>query len=506
MKKVAVLFALLICLISGQTFSQVTSAKSVKKGLPNIIYILADDMGYGELGCYGQQKIRTPNIDQIAKEGIRFTNHYASTPVCAPDRCMLMTGKQGGHSYIRGNYELGEFADSLEGGQMPLPEGTFTIAKMLKKSGYVTGAVGKWGLGMTNTSGSPLKQGFDYFYGYLDQKQAHNYYPTHLWENDHWDKLDNPFINVHKRIDSTKVTDKDFDYFKGKVYAGDKMTEKALAFINSNRNKPFFLYFPTTIPHVSLQVPEKYVDMYKGKFNERPYYGQQGYVATKYPLSTYAGMITFLDDQVGLIVKELKRLGLDDNTIIMFSSDNGTSFNGGVSAQFFNSVAGLRGLKMDVFEGGIREPFIAKWSGKIKAGTTSNFISAQFDMMATFADITHQQVDNTDGISLLPALLGHPEDEKKREYIYFEYPENGGQLAIRLGNWKGVKVGQRHHKENKWMIFNLAQDPYEKNNLIEQHPELVEKFDAIVKKEHQNSHIRDWEFVNPKFDTKNINE
>jgi arylsulfatase A-like enzyme len=505
MKKI-MLGALLISLFCSAVLAQVKPTKLATSKLPNIIYILADDMGYAELGCYGQQKIKTPNIDQIAKEGIRFTNHYASTPVCAPDRCMLLTGKQGGHSYIRGNYELGEFADSLEGGQMPLPEGIFTIPKMLKKSGYTTGAVGKWGLGMTNTTGSPLKQGFDYFYGYLDQKQAHNYYPTHLWENDKWDKLDNPFINVHKHIDSTKITDQDFEYFKGKVYAGDKMTEKALAFIHKNKSKPFFLYFPTTIPHVSLQVPEKYVDLYKGKFNERPYYGQYGYVPTKYPLSTYAGMITFLDDQVGLIVNELKKLGLDDNTIIMFSSDNGTSFNGGVSAKFFNSVAGLRGLKMDVFEGGIREPFIVKWPGTVKAGTTSDFISAQFDMMATFADIIHQQANNTDGISLLPALLGHPEAEKKREYIYFEYPEKGGQLGIRMGDWKGVKINQRHHKENKWMIFNLKQDPFETTDLINQHPELVTKFDAIVQKEHQNSHIRDWEFVNPKFDVKNINE
>jgi arylsulfatase A-like enzyme len=335
---------LLACSVAGST--------QTKK--PNIIYIYADDLGYGELGSYGQTKIKTPNLDKMAAEGMRFTQHYSSAPVCAPSRCMLMTGKHGGHSYIRGNYEMGGFADSTEGGQMPLHEGAYTVAKMLKERGYSTALVGKWGMGVTGTTGSPLLHGFDYYYGYLDQKQAHNFYPTHLWENDRWDSLNNHFISVHTPIkDSLHATDADFAYYKGKEFAPAKMTEKAAAFIKKNQEKPFFLYLPYTLPHLSLQAPDEYVNRYRGLFDEKPYYGQKGYAATRYPRSTYAAMISFLDDQVGIIMKLVKDAGLDNNTIIMFSSDNGATFSAGVDTEFFNSVGGLRGLKMDVYEGGI---------------------------------------------------------------------------------------------------------------------------------------------------------
>ncbi len=466
---------------------------------PNIIYIYADDLGYGEIGAYGQQKIKTPNLDRMAKEGMKFTQHYTSTPVCAPARAMLLTGKHGGHSYIRGNYELGGFADSLEGGQMPLPEGTSTLPKMLKNAGYTTGMTGKWGLGMHNTTGSPSRQGFDFSYGYLDQKQAHNYYPTHLWENGRWDTLSNHLMDVHPKIDSTSFKESDFSYFSGKEYAPEKMTEKALGFINVNKSKPFFLYMPYTLPHISLQAPEEYVRKYTGQFNERIYYAQNGYVPSKYPLSTYAAMITYLDDQVGIIMDQLKKLGLDDNTIILFSSDNGATFNGGVNSKFFNSVGGLRGLKMDLFEGGIRVPFIARWPGKIKAGTVSDLISVQNDMLATFAELSGQTVENTDGISILPELLGNSAGQKKHEYLYFEYPEKGGQIAVRLGDWKGVKLNQTKNPGRKWMIFNLKTDRNETQDVSAQHPELTKKFDEIVEREHQPSHIKEWEFINPKF-------
>ncbi|HAZ92119.1 MAG TPA: N-acetylgalactosamine-6-sulfatase, partial [Chitinophagaceae bacterium] len=227
-----------------------TIVAQTPKKLPNIIYIYADDMGYGELGSYGQQKIKTPNLDQLAREGILFTQHYTSAPVCAPARTMLMTGKHSGHAYIRGNYELGGFEDDKEGGQMPLPEGTFTIAKMLKNAGYSTGMIGKWGLGMNNTTGNPNKQGFDYYYGYLDQKQSHNFYPTHLWENGKWDTLNNPYFFVHRTIPANSP-DSAFDHFKGKDYSITKMAEKTLSFIKANKNKPFFLYLPYTVPHIS---------------------------------------------------------------------------------------------------------------------------------------------------------------------------------------------------------------------------------------------------------------
>ena len=469
---------------------------------PNIIYIYADDLGYGELGCYGQQKIKTPNLDQIAKEGIRFTQHYTSAPVCAPARCMLMTGKHSGHSYIRGNYELGEFGDDQEGGQMPLPEGTFTIAKLMKQAGYTTAAIGKWGLGMASTTGNPNKQGFDYFYGYLDQKQAHNYYPTHLWENGKWDTLNNTFIQVHRPL-SKEAPDAAFNYYKGKDYSLTKMADKTLAFIKKNKNKPFFLYLPYTGPHVSLQAPDEVVNEYIGKFDEKPYRGENGYAATLYPLSTYAGIITYLDKQVGRIMKLLKELDLDSNTIVLFSSDNGATFNvGGANTDFFNSVAGLRGKKQDLYEGGIREPLIARWPKKIPAGKVTNHVSVQFDLMATLAEITGVKVLPNDGISFLPTLLGNEKKQKKHDFLYFEFPEKTGQVAIRIGDWKGVKTNMKKDKNAPWEIYNLALDVNETTDLAKSQPELVKQMEVIMKREHQSSHIKEWEFVDPKISAK----
>jgi len=477
-------------------FSLLNPSSSVaqNKSKPNIIYIYADDLGYGELGCYGQTKIQTPHIDQLAKEGIRFTQHYSSAPVCAPSRCMLMTGKNPGHTYIRGNYEMGGFEDEKERGQMPLHEGAYTIANMLKERNYATGMIGKWGMGVVGTTGSPLNHGFDYYYGYLDQKQAHNYYPTHLWENDRWDSLNNPFIYVHRPLDSTTATEKDFNYYKGNDYAPKKMTDKALAFIEKNKSNTFFLYLPYTIPHLSLQLPDEYVNKYRGKFDEHPYYGQKGYAANRYPLSTYAGMISFLDDQVGIIMEKIKSLGLDENTIVMFSSDNGTTFSSPVDKNFFNSVSGLRGLKMELYEGGIRVPFVARWPGKIKAGTVSDMVSVQYDMMSTLAAITGLPVQHTDGISLMPTLMGKLQQEQ-HSYLYFEYPENGGQVAVRMGNWKGVKKQLIKNPKVSWELYDLSKDPSEQNNIAEAYTDILKEFDAIVKKEHQHPVVNDWEVV-----------
>ncbi len=466
---------------------------------PNIIYIFADDLGYAELGCYGQQKIKTPNLDHMAREGLRFTQHYTSTPVCAPARCMLLTGKHGGHSYIRGNYEMGGFPDSLEGGQMPLYPGAFTIGKLLQQSGYKTACIGKWGLGMANTTGNPNEQGFDYFYGYLDQKQSHNYYPTHLWENNKWDKLSNPVIDVHRKLTTNTATPEAFAYYRGNEYAIDKMAEKAQAFIRNNKDQPFFLYLPFTTPHVSLQAPEAAVQEYVGQFEETPYLGEKGYAATPYPHATYAAMITYMDKQIGAIMQLLKDLQLDDNTLVMFSSDNGTTFNGGVEAAYFHSVGNLRGLKTDVYEGGIREPMIARWPGKIKAGKVTEHLSVQFDLLATLADLVgYKQAFQTDGISFLPTLLGKSASQKKHPYIYWEYPEKGGQLAIRMGNWKGVKTDVRKNRNGPWELYDLSKDENETTNVAAQHPNLTRQFDAVVEREHTPSHINEWEIISPK--------
>lgn len=465
---------------------------------PNIIYIYADDMGYGELGCYGQQKIKTPHIDKMAKEGLRFTQHYTGAPVCAPARCMLMTGRHSGHSYIRGNYELGGFEDFNEGGQMPLPENTYTIARMMKDAGYVTGAIGKWGLGMADNTGDPNQQGFDYFYGYYDQKQAHNFYPTHLWENGKWDTLNNPYFRVHRSI-PVGSADSAFENFKGKDYSLTKMAEKTIKFIRENKNKPFFLYLPYTGPHVSLQAPDEAVQEYIGKFDEKPYYGQNGYAPSKYPLSTYAAMITYMDKQIGRVMALLKELKLDENTLVMFSSDNGSTFNtGGAQPEYFNLTGGLRGRKQDLYEGGIRIPFIARWPGKIQPGVT-NLISAQYDLMPTLAQLLQVKNTATDGVSFLPTLLSKIKQQKLHPYLYFEFPEKGGQVAIRRGDWKGVKSNLNKNKDAPWEIFNLKDDPNETNDLAAQNSQLAKKFDAIIKKEHQRTHLRDWEFIDKRF-------
>jgi arylsulfatase A len=486
----------LCCLFS---FHVCYSQSAAKK--PNVIYIYADDLGYGELGSYGQEKIKTPNLDRMAAEGIRFTNHYTGAPVCAPARCMLLTGKHSGNSYIRGNYELGGFEDDQEGGQMPLHEGSFTIGHLMKKAGYVTGAVGKWGLGMSNTTGDPNKQGFDYFYGFLDQKQAHNHYPTHLWENGKWDTLNNAYIKVHQPLPKDETDRAMFDQFKGKDYAMDKMVQKSMAFIEQHKTQPFFLYLPFPSPHVSLQVPDDALQEYLGKFDDKPYRGDRGYASTLYPRATYAAMITYMDKQIGRIMDQLKKLGLDDQTIIMFSSDNGTTFDvGGVEAKYFNSVSGLRGLKQDLYEGGIREPFIVRWPGRIKAGRVTDHISAQFDLMPTLGELTGIQTGNTDGISFLPELLGKPQSQ--HPYLYFEFPEKSGQVAVRMGEWKGVKSNMKN-RNSEWELYNLKNDPSEMKDVAVDHLELVKKFAEIVKKEHRPSHINDWEFINPKYTKKN---
>ncbi len=484
---------LALLLISASVFAQKTNSK------PNVIYIFADDLGYGELGCYGQKKIKTPNLDRLAAGGIRFTQHYSSAPVCAPSRCGLMTGRHTGHTYIRGNYELGGFEDDKEGGQMPLNEGAFTLGHLFQQAGYKTGAVGKWGMGMANTSGNPNQQGFDFFFGLLCQKQSHNFYPTHLWKNGEKVLLNNSFIRVHKPM---AEGDENYDYYVGKEYAIDKMTEQASAFITENKSKPFFLYLPYTLPHLSLQAPAEAVKEYIGQFEDKPYRGQNGYASTRYQYATYAAMVSYLDKQVGMIWDLLKKSGLEENTIIMFSSDNGATFDKAVDTRFFESNGKFRGVKRDVYEGGIRMPMIAYWKNKIKAGQTTDHVSAQYDVMATCADLlgTKPAAAN-DGISFLPTLLNRG-TQKQHDFLYFEFPENGGQLAVRLGKWKGVKRNMKTNPDATWEVYDLSVDESEQNNIAAQHPELLPQLDAIVKREHRPSHLQEWEFVDPKFETK----
>ncbi len=463
--------------------------------LPNIVYIYADDLGYGELGCYGQSKIRTPHLDSMAAQGMRFTQHYAGAPVCAPSRCMLLTGSHSGHAAIRANREYGGFGDAEERGQHPLPDSVYTVAEMLRQRGYRTGMVGKWGLGVVSSGGSPLRHGFDYYYGYLDQKQAHNFYPTHLWENDHWDTLNNSYVYVHSPIDSTLASDDDFKRYEGNTYAPDRMTAKALDFIKNSKEQPFFLYIPYTLPHLSLQVPASYADQYRGQFDETPYYGQHGYAPCKFPKSSYAAMITYLDQQVGLILSTLRQHGLDENTLVFFSSDNGAASHPAANSSFFNSNSSLRGFKGDLYEGGIRVPMLARWPGKIRQGSLSSHVCTQSDMLATLAAITGQEIDTTDGISFLPTLLGDDAAQRLHPWLYFEFSEYGGQLAVFWQGWKAVSRHLLHGNPTGWELYYLPDDEGEQSNLADSRPDIIMQIEAIVSQAHQCPSLREWEVI-----------
>jgi len=432
---------------------QSSSAKHRKK--PNIVYLLADDLGYAELGCYGQKKIKTPHIDKLAAEGMKFTQHYSGNPVCAPSRCALMTGLHTGHTQVRGNKQMGGkegwVLGSTIGGQWPLEAGTVTIAGILKDAGYTTGAFGKWGLGLVGTTGDPNKQGFDHFYGYICQRQAHTYYPNHLWRDGEVEWID---------------ANKDG---KEQVYSHDLIAQEALKFIRTNKDRPFFLYVPFTIPHVALQVPEDSLAEYRGKWPDPPYKGDKGYFAHPDPRACYAGMVTRMDKDVGRIMSLLKELALDDNTLVIFTSDNGPTFNGGSDSAFFESAKPLRGLKASVYEGGIRVPYIARWPGRIKAAGTSNHISAFWDFLPTCCELIGEDLpQDIDGISMLPTLFGRDEDQRKHKYLYWELR---GQQAIRMGKWKALRLKPGRKIE----LYDLDSDIAESKDLANEHPEVVAK-------------------------------
>lgn len=429
---------------------------------PNIVLIMADDLGNGELGCYGQKYIKTPNIDQLAKDGMRFTDFYSSAPVCAPARCSLMTGIHGGHAYVRDNYEIGEWESYR--GQLPLPDNSVTIASVLKQNGYTTSCFGKWGLGEPGSSGDPLKQGFDRFYGYNCQRHAHNLYPRYLVNDDKKEMLDGNDRGL-----------------TGENYAPQLIADEMLKFVRENQNQPFFLYFPTVIPHLPLQVPEDELEQYEGQWSEIPYEGKS-YLPHPKPRAAYAAMISFMDKQVGRLMTLLKELGLDENTIVLFTSDNGTThLEKQVDFDFFNSVAGLRGLKGSLYEGGIRVPMITRWPGKIRAGSISNLPVAGYDMLATLADIADTGMPNmTDGISILPTLLNNSTNQKKHDFLFWDFAGYGKQLAVRMGNWKGIKVNIKDQIDVPLELYDLSTDPFETTNVAASRPGIVSKIESIM--------------------------
>jgi arylsulfatase A len=435
---------------------------------PNIIYILADDLGYGDLSFTGQEKFSTPNIDKLFEQGIFFSDHYSGSTVCAPSRSSLMTGLHTGNTPIRGNIEV------KPEGQHPLP-GIPTLASFLKDVGYATGAFGKWGLGFVGTTGDPNAQGFDVFYGYNCQRIAHRYYPTYLWHNDE------------------KVYLPGNDWTKTETYAHDVIQEKTLQFIEDNKDQPFFLFVPSLIPHAELIVPEDSIwDRYKNKYPETPWVNQRKgadygpdldpklYASVEKPRATFAAMVARLDMYVGQIIEKVEALGLAENTLIMLTSDNGPHQEGGHDPEFFESRRGFRGYKRDLYEGGIRVPLGAYWPGVIKPGTVTGHISAFWDILPTFSELAGAEVpDNIDGISFAPTLLGKADQQKEHEYLYWEFHERGGRQAVRMGNWKAVRYNV-FEGNTPVELYDLNTDLSESNDLADQHPEIVEQMAEIM--------------------------
>jgi len=436
--------------------------KVFKKDKPNVIYILADDLGYGDLSCYGQKKFQTPHIDRLAAEGMLFTQHYSGSTVCAPSRCSLMTGLHTGHSQIRGNKK------GKPEGEFPLAAGTFTLPNMFKQAGYVTGAFGKWGLGAVGNSGEPNKQGIDYFFGYQSHRLAHFYYPKSLWRNNQ--RVELPGNDPKAR--------------QG-VYSHDLIVEEALAFVRKNKDKPFFLYMPVTIPHAELAAPPKDMEAFQGQYPETPFSGDKIYGGQLTPRAAFAAMITKLDSSVGELMELLKELGLDENTVVMFSSDNGSHIEGGADPEFFDSNGPFKGHKRDVYEGGIRAPMIARWPGKIKAGSKTDLISAFWDVLPTCAELIGQKSPkDIDGISFLPTLTGGSDRQKQHAYMYWEFDELGGRQAVRMGNWKAVRMDVMKNSNAPIELYDLSQDIGEVNNIAAGHPEIVKKMKAIFAEAH----------------------
>lgn len=421
------------------------SGRAASASRPNIVFILADDLGYGDLGCYGQRRIPTPNIDRLASEGLRFTQAYAGSTVCAPSRCALMTGLHTGHARIRGN------------ARVPLRPEDATVAKVLQRAGYRTGIAGKWGLGNAGTSGIPNLQGFDEWFGYLDQQHAHSYYPDHLWENQSEVILGN---NLGLK----------------KEYSHDLFTRRALGFLDRHRSAPFFLYLAYTIPHANnelgrdtgngMEVPND------APFTSKPWPQQE---------KNFAAMMTRLDSDVGRIMERIAALGLDGNTIVFFSSDNGPHREGGHDPDFFSSRGPLRGIKRDLYEGGVRVPMLARWPGAIRPGVSSA-VWAFWDFLPTAAELAGAAPPaDTDGVSVVPILMGKPQRQERT--LYWEFHEGGFSQAVRMGDWKAVRPGKGKPLE----LYNLAEDPGETNNVAARNPEIVASMEAMLRRARTDS-------------------
>jgi len=442
----AIALAFIIC-ISSHLHARAETPKQ-----PNILYILVDDLGYGDLGCYGQQTIKTPNIDQMAKEGMRFTQHYAGSTVCAPSRASLLTGKHTGHTHVRGNGDL-----MLR----PSPEDQ-TVAEHLKAAGYKTAMIGKASVGCNGIPPEwPNKKGFDYFFGYLGHTEAHHYFPTELHRNE--EKITYPENKLHE----------------GTHYSHDLFLADTMRYLEAHHEKPFFLHLSMQIPHASLYAPEEWKLKYRGQFKEEP--TPQGHYRNEpEPRATYAAMVSRMDWEVGQILDKLRETGLAPNTLVLFASDNGPMNEGGHNRDFFHSSGPLRGGKRDLYEGGIRIPHIAWWPGKITQGTTTDHPSAFWDFLPTACDLAGTTAPkDTDGISYLPTLLGNTNQQRKHEYLYWEFHEQGGKRATRFGDWKAVQNGMSKEPFGNIELYNLATDIAEAHNIAREHPDIISQANEI---------------------------
>ncbi len=428
----------------------------------NVIYLLCDDMGYSDIEAYGQLKIETPNLNRLANQGMRFTQFYAGTSVSAPSRASLLTGQHTGHTHIRGNKEI------QPEGQEPLDPQVETIGHLFQQHGYTTGCFGKWGLGYPGSGGEANNMGFDQFYGYNCQRKAHSYYPEYLWNN------------------------QEKEYQHGR-YSQDAIHKHAIKFIEENRNRPFFGYFTYTIPHAELCQPQdSIVEMYRGRFEEpRSWHSDGDYGTVLDPRTQFAAMVTRLDTYVGEIIDKLEELGIAENTLFIFTSDNGAHCEGGADPAFFLPADGLHGLKRSLYEGGIRVPFIAYWKGTIQPGTTAHLPAAAWDMMPTFANLLNASPnwrdEPTDGLSILPTLTQQGE-QQEHSHLYWEFHEEGGRQAVRAGDWKLIRQNIKSGNPS-YELYNLPNDPQENNNIATEHPQKVTELMAIMDSEHTPSEI-----------------
>lgn len=462
---------------------------------PNIVFILADDLGYGELGCYGQEKIQTPNLDRLATQGMRFTQHYTGAPVCAPARCVLMTGQNLSHAQIRGNRDSGN--GRVFPGQWPITNEVVTIAEVIKGQGYATGAFGKWGLGPSNTTGSPIKQGFDRFYGYNCQRNAHSYYPPFLDSNEREVSINKYPIPGHDRKPEGDVVAIDYT---AKNYAPDLILAEAIKFLDQQKADPFFLYLPFVEPHVSMQPPQEWLDRYPAEWDAEhgAYRGQNGYLPHPRPRAAYASMISDLDQHVGTVLDRLDELSLTDNTIVIFTSDNGPTHGsrdpnfhvGGAACTFFESAGGLKGFKGSCYEGGIRVPCIVRWPGHVTAGSKTAVPSYFPDWFPTLSQISGaadmgglslggdpNAGQTLDGIDLAPVLAGDTNVPREAPLIW-DFHNYGGIVAVRDGRWKAVRRDVLKRVPGAWELYDLDQDRNETTDLASANPDVVKRLES----------------------------